>query len=316
MTDAIRLGTTTDETAGNVRWTGTDFEGYNGTTWDSLTSGGGLVAHDIDGIYHTVTGSQYQVVGLTATDTLGLLTPASDPAGANVVLLRTDTNGNIKLQSGLTFNAAATIATVAGALTLQPVAGSGVNVNLSTTGDFIVNTSHLAVDSSTGRTGLGTPTPGALLDVYAANGVARISGTGGVNRGLVSTLEFYNYGASQIVGQIKGLRGLNDVNAGQLAFYTSDDAGTLNEHITITKNGLVGIGETAPGGRLTVDQSSTTAAIPTLELEQADLSEEFINFVTTIGAGNPVQVAALGALYGKLRVAVNGTFKYLALYDS
>lgn len=27
--------------AGNIRWTGTDFEGYDGTEWKSLTSGGG-----------------------------------------------------------------------------------------------------------------------------------------------------------------------------------------------------------------------------------------------------------------------------------
>jgi hypothetical protein len=38
---AIRLGTTADTNAGTIRWTGTDFEGYDGSLWQSLTSGGG-----------------------------------------------------------------------------------------------------------------------------------------------------------------------------------------------------------------------------------------------------------------------------------
>ncbi len=38
---AIRLGTTANSNAGTIRWTGADFEGYDGSTWQSLTSGGG-----------------------------------------------------------------------------------------------------------------------------------------------------------------------------------------------------------------------------------------------------------------------------------
>ncbi|MDA2922779.1 hypothetical protein MYX07_05975, partial [Patescibacteria group bacterium AH-259-L07] len=34
---AIQLGTTSGTNAGTIRWTGTDFEGYNGTSWRSLT---------------------------------------------------------------------------------------------------------------------------------------------------------------------------------------------------------------------------------------------------------------------------------------
>lgn len=68
-------------------------------------------------------------------------------------------------------------------------------------------------------------------------------------------------------------------------------------------------------GDASVRQTSTTAAIPVLTLNQADLSEEFINFVSTVGAGNAIDTAALGAYYGKVRVAVNGTFKWLALYS-
>ena len=37
----ITLGTSSSTTAGTIRWTGTDFEGYDGATWLSLTTGGG-----------------------------------------------------------------------------------------------------------------------------------------------------------------------------------------------------------------------------------------------------------------------------------
>jgi hypothetical protein len=36
----IRLGGTDDMNAGTIRWTGADFEGYNGSSWQSLTTGG------------------------------------------------------------------------------------------------------------------------------------------------------------------------------------------------------------------------------------------------------------------------------------
>lgn len=58
-------------------------------------------------------------------------------------------------------------------------------------------------------------------------------------------------------------------------------------------SGSIGINEASPDGKLDVAQSSLTAAIPVLELQQADLSEEFVNFVTTVGVGNPIE--AVGA---------------------
>ena len=70
-------------------------------------------------------------------------------------------------------------------------------------------------------------------------------------------------------------------------------------------------------GQAHIDQASTTAAIPVLTLDQADLSEEFIDFVTTVGAGNPIDTGSGGGTsYGGLRIAVNGTFKYIRLFNS
>ena len=41
VSGAIKIGTTSNTNAGTIRWTGTDFEGYTGSNWVSLTSGGG-----------------------------------------------------------------------------------------------------------------------------------------------------------------------------------------------------------------------------------------------------------------------------------
>lgn len=81
--------------------------------------------------------------------------------------------------------------------------------------------------------------------------------------------------------------------------------------------GNVGIGGvSAPAATLHVDQSSATGTKPVLLLDQADLSEEFIEFTSTVGAGNPIDTAALGAYYGKVRVMVTGVgYKTIALYD-
>lgn len=38
---AIRLGNTAGSNAGTIRWTGSDFEGYDGASWMSFTAGGG-----------------------------------------------------------------------------------------------------------------------------------------------------------------------------------------------------------------------------------------------------------------------------------
>src|SRR6185369_5184140 len=57
------------------------------------------------------------------------------------------------------------IITASGALGITPAAGSNVNISLSTTGDFAVNTNQLYVDTSTARVGIGTAAPSAKLSI-------------------------------------------------------------------------------------------------------------------------------------------------------
>ena len=70
----IRLSNTASNTAGSIRYTGTDFEGYNGTDWQSFTSGSG--SSDT----WTRTGSVVNL--LTSTDSVGI--------GTSEIALSTD----------------------------------------------------------------------------------------------------------------------------------------------------------------------------------------------------------------------------------
>lgn len=86
----------------------------------------------------------------------------------------------------LSFGGAATINTLAGALTLAPFAGSNLNVTTSGAGDFAVNTSQLYVDSSLGNVGIGTTAPSTLLHVGLAGTTQGTIGIAGVTSGLVT----------------------------------------------------------------------------------------------------------------------------------
>ncbi len=74
---------------------------------------------------------------------------------------------------------------------------------------------------------------------------------------------------------------------------TPDGSTTRAEKMRLTNDGRLGVLSNAPAGQTHIDQSSATGAIPVLFLDQADLSEEMIQFATTIGTGNPIE--AVGA---------------------
>ncbi len=71
--------------------------GPNSITISATTQGGEMEAHSITGAYHSVTGTAMQVVGLTADNTLGLLTPSSAPGGASAVL-KTNASGYVRVE--------------------------------------------------------------------------------------------------------------------------------------------------------------------------------------------------------------------------
>ena len=88
--------------------------------------------------------------------------------------------------------------------------------------------------------------------------------------------------------QIPTLTGDSQLSIGNLIYGTGLDATN-----TTIASGNIGVGIKVPLGKLHVDQTSTTAALPVLYLDQADISEEMIEFNTTIGTGNAIE--AVGA---------------------
>jgi len=76
--------------------------------------------------------------------------------------------------------------------------------------------------------------------------------------------------------------------------------------------GNVGIGAT-PAAKLHVDQSSSTGAVPVLYLDQADVSEELIEIVSTAGTGNAVEAVGAKTLTTThfLKITLNGATRYI-----
>ncbi len=104
---AIKLGTTTNNNAGTIRWTGADFEGYNGYTWNSFYGGGDSDWIELSDRLYRITGTDTIItilnngsVGIGTSDPIGILDiagsyhfPISD--GINGQLLRTDGSGTL-----------------------------------------------------------------------------------------------------------------------------------------------------------------------------------------------------------------------------
>ncbi len=88
----------------------------------ATTFGFASPAHGIvDAAYHTVTGSQWQLVGLTGANALGLLTPLADVSGATKeAILKSDASGYLTLVKVRV----PTIDTASGALSLAPAGNS------------------------------------------------------------------------------------------------------------------------------------------------------------------------------------------------
>ncbi|MBI2644985.1 hypothetical protein HYW94_02295, partial [Candidatus Uhrbacteria bacterium] len=92
------------------------------------------------------------------------------------------------------------IITASGALGITPAAGSGLNISLSTTGDFAVNTNQLYVDTSSGNVGIGTTTPADLLTLSGTGKFVRADENSTGNSGIVVSLNSTNKGFFGVTG--------------------------------------------------------------------------------------------------------------------
>lgn len=133
-----------------------------------------------------------------------------------------------------------------GALTITPLAGSNLNVALSTTGDFAVNTNQLCVDTSTGKVGIGTTGPGYTLDVNKAI-------TGDYVTRIINTDTAANRPSALLV------RTTNQSTTGSDPILKVGTA--ANDWFQVSANGNVGIGTPDPAISALLELASTTGAL-------------------------------------------------------
>ena len=179
----------------------------------------------------------------------------------------------------------------------------------------------LYLDMSATSVGIGTTSPDGTLHVFSASAGTITASTN----------------ADDLVVENNADGGLSiltpNTDVGRIFFGDPDDAevGRINydhasnfmsfwtaaaERMRINSAGNTVIGTTTPAGKLHVDQASTTAAIPVMYLDQADISEEFFEFATTIGTGNAIEAVGAKTLTPThfLKCTINGVgTRYIAM---
>jgi parallel beta-helix repeat protein len=111
----IRVGNSTVNLAGVIRWTGSDLEVYDGADWTSLTEGsGGSGGSGVEAL-NTLTGSlilqgttNQVTVSDDGTDTITLALPQDIHAGAGVNFASVTTTGNISAGGNLSVTSTST----------------------------------------------------------------------------------------------------------------------------------------------------------------------------------------------------------------
>ena len=130
-----------------------------GTIGQYFRSGGAAVAPTWSTIVLT------DLAAFSSADLLGRLT---DETGSGLAVFNnTPTLLTPTIAAPILSGTATGTYTLGGSPTITPIAGVGLAINLSTTGDLAVNTNQLYVDTSEGRVGIGTTSPAAKLHVPA-----------------------------------------------------------------------------------------------------------------------------------------------------
>ena len=192
-------------------------------------------------------------------DSTGTVLGSISPTGALTSAGNLDINGTVNDMAGA-LNLSGNSLTSSGALTITPSAGNNLNIVTSAGGQLAINTNQLAVDSTTGRTGIGTIAPSAKLHIIATTEQLRLgydssnywSNTVGTTGGL--TMQGVGTGGSLTLSPTSG-QNLNISLA-----TTGDMVVNTNDLVVDTSLGYIGINTTAPTALLDLAGTSGTDA--------------------------------------------------------
>jgi glycine cleavage system H lipoate-binding protein len=268
----------------------------DGTTTEAIASGNTLNIADsstINGVVSATDTLTYNVVAdslnfTELSDSLSLDAATTVALGANAFNLNLDSTGDFVIQDNgapfATFTDSGsfqldnvqldgnTISSItSGGLNLTPLAGEDLSVSLSTTGDFIVNTDDLFVDTSSGFIGIGDATPTYNLDV---NGTGRFTGAVDLDADL----------------ELNGT--LTDIN---------NSVGSSGEVLSSTATGTDWI---APS-TLSVGNSDTLDSLDSLQFLRSDTSDDFTSGTLGMNSGTTLDVKSGATLdvNGNLAIA-------------
>lgn len=286
-TGGIIIGNNTGTTAGTIRWTGSDFEGYNGAGWVSLTAGGGASATSTTAV--TLTSS---VTNLAATTTVqaGLLnftntTAVSNIAGTNTGFVA-PANGSFR--SCVVNNGAAI---TGGTVTVR------WRVNGATVGAAacVMNTTNPRYGASTIDAGVATFNAGDTVNIaLESNGLTP-----------AGSLEFTAYWTVEFDGSASDafVQGGNAFAA--TAVLGTTDSNALNlitngtTRLSISNTGLVTVSDS-----LAVNGSATF--LSGIDLNNAGITNTgVIGGVTTISASSGLTLQASADSFIELNGATN-----------
>jgi len=162
--------------------------------------------------------------------------------------------------------------------------------------------------------------PTQELHIQGATPRVYISGTSAVNAGdeLARMSGLWN---ANVVFDLRYLAGDDTINQdnGRLQLRPYKSAGNPAIGIVINEFGWTGVNVLAPLAQLHVDQERTAGGIPALLLDQADLSEGFIDYVGTSAANStgPITTWTMGnTVQGHVAVEINGTRRWIPFYDA
>ncbi len=246
---AVKIGAASGLNAGTIRWSGTDFEGYDGSQWVSLTgagssglpsgSSGQTLRHD--GSDWTAAGNLYNDGSFVGVGT--------DTPGANLHIMSTG-NPAARVESGLATGSAGVMAkTEGGSQDYAMLQKMGSSVSGSKVGIPFANLSLLQIGSQAGALMVDMIPPEPIHFVIDNSEIVRMTGAG--------ELKVYNDGnaAASIYSSSDG---------GRITLY--DEAGNYHTEIRPTPSGS--------GGYLSMRRDDTHEGIR-LEGDKGGTSEPF-----------------------------------------